>query len=242
MKPDKRKQRERKKEDKRARLAELRRRGEEKSSLARQIQFPHFDSIAVLSIGEGENPGLAHALSKRYLDRRTPGRVVGVGLEDADYDLRPNMSHVKGDAMDFLKSLDGNSVGRVHDHFATHRIGQFLKNRDTLDLGKSLAASASAHDRLGAKAFMELKAKWMERIRQYFVEVNRVLQPGGKLVLLNEEQNARDYKPLLARAGFRIGLCRVVDEKQAARIGAVGVRKWVSPGENLYAIIARKPR
>ncbi len=238
MRPDKRLKRQTKKKEKLERLLELGRRSQARQEEQQRQSFPRFDEIRVLSVGEGSKPGFARNLALSYLARGVSGRVVAVDTRPADYQLPENMSHVTGDAIEFLKSLPSNSVHRVHDHFTAHYI-EFPQHG--IQSQGTLAFSYAKSGTIFAQNAVERKRKMgAARLKNYFSEIRRVLRPGGKLVLVNDTMNARIWEKPIRLAGLRIRRSSVISEEQAARLGAANKNRIIAPGEKLYAIIAAK--
>ncbi|GEM_PF-6240196 len=58
---------------------------EEKRFEQLRTKLPKFDSIKVLSLGEGSESGFAHRLAQRYLEHETPSRIVSIDLQPITY-------------------------------------------------------------------------------------------------------------------------------------------------------------
>lgn len=196
----------------------------------------------MLSFGEGDAPGFAYRLAKNYISRGVRGNVVTVDMKPAEYPLPPNMAHVTGDAIDFLKSLPTGSVERTHDYFAAHYIALGKRANEAGDEAQRLVADMRAGNSTAARLFAARKRELMEKMRDYSLQLHRVTKPGGKLVLVSNTLSSAEWMPLLKRAGFRITFSREVETGAAAKLGAASAGKYIARGTSVYAIIARKPQ
>lgn len=241
MASNKRQMREQKKREKLDRFAELQRRGEEKRTEQLRQTFPKFDTIKVLSIGEGPMPGFAHALAQRYLREGVAGKVVSVDLYPAAYRMPQNMAHVKGNAVDFLKILPPQSVERIHDHFTTHHIRDGHYSLEALKTTNAIVDMAKAGDGFAQSNIQSMKKTANARLKAYFREIRRVLRPGGKLVLVNQAGKTSSYESPIRSAGLTIRFSKPIGKTEAARLGIADAFKWIPGEETMHAIIAAKP-
>lgn len=243
MGQSRRQEREARKRGKQARLAELARRREVKRVETVRASFPKFEAIHVLAVGDGGKiPGFAHQLASADAKRGVSRRIVSVDLFPSDYPLPENLTHVVGNAVEFLKSLPPSSVQRVHDHFTTHHIGQGHYSEQALKATDYLVAEAKAGSKFARSGIKAKINAWKARLKDYFSEVRRVLRPGGKLVLANEVGRTLPYETPIKGAGLRIRFSKSVGKREAARLGLAEAFRWIRGQEKIHVIIAGKRR
>lgn len=199
------------------------------------------NEIRLLSLGEGQEFGIAAKYAQKLLERKRTGKVLAVDLLKPNYVPPQKLAFIEGNALAFLERLANsrpNSVRIIRDDFFFHFVFWGGKHGSYAELSKEIGKIQGALKNGSTFGILQ-KMHFSEE--EYCKNIVRALVPGGRFIATTFQKGLSGIVSHFSNLGFRVS-SRELTQKEVELHGSAFAKSELKNGEKVFRIIAVKPR